>query len=388
MAVRQEKPKRSRAKIVAVRLVSFLLMAALVIGAVALIVYRDTLNLDALRRKIAYWGLERSTLGETDGFDYDGDPSNAFAAYNGGLLVASGTGVRFFGRSGTRYVDETAALTNPAVSASEKLALAYDVGGGTLLGLTGNDVTFRLTLPAGGGIFSARANDAGWCAVTATESGYKNAATVYNAKHEKVFAFDSSERLITDAVVTGDNKTLAAVTIGQTDGAFESTLVRYRLADGKNLEETSLGDRVVLQLGTLGDTFCAVCEEETVFCKPGGELSVYGYNRETFRGFSLGGDGFVALATSKYKAGSLGRLVTVDEKGETLGEVQLTEELLDVSAAGRYVAALFADRLDVYTRDLTLYSQLQGTENARSALMRPDGTAVLIGADSARIYVP
>ncbi len=96
----------------------------------------------------------------------------------------------------------------------------------------------------------------------------------------------------------------------------------------------------------------------------------------------------MALATSRYKAGSLGRLVTVDASGEALGEVQLTEELLDVSAAGRYVAALFADRLDVYTRDLALYSQLQGTENARSALMRPDGTVVLIGAQSARIYVP
>jgi hypothetical protein len=388
MTADQEKPKRSRVKTVAVRLTSFLLMAALVIGAVALIVYRDTLNLDALRRKITYWGLERSALGETDGFDYDGDPSNAFAAYNGGLLVASGTGVRFFGRLGTRYVDETAALTNPAISASGKLAIAYDVGGGTLLGLTGNDITFRLTLPEGGGIFSARANGAGWCAVTTTESGYKGAATVYNAKHEKVFAFDSAERFITDAVVTGDNSTLAAVTIGQTGGAFESCLVRYRLADGKKLEETSLGDRVVLQLGTLGDTFCAVCETETVFYTPGGALSVYGYNRENFRGFSLGGDGFVALATSRYKAGSLGRLVTVDASGEALGEVQLTEELLDVSAAGRYVAALFADRLDVYTRDLALYSQLQGTENARSALMRPDGTVVLIGAQSARIYVP
>lgn len=83
----------------------------------------------------------------------------------------------------------------------------------------------------------------------------------------------------------------------------------------------------------------------------------------------------------------MGRLVVVDASGEALGEVQLTEELLDVSAAGRYVAALFSDRLDVYTHDLTLYSQLRA-QKMPAARSRPDGTVVLIGADSARIYVP
>jgi hypothetical protein len=169
-------------------------MAALVIGAVALIVYRDTLNLDALRRKITYWGLERSALGETDGFDYDGDPSNAFAAYNAACLWRPVRAGGFFGRSGTRYVDETAALTNPAISASGKLAIAYDVGGGTLLGLTGNDITFRLTAARGRRHFLGPRQRSRWLRRHDDESGYKGAATVYNAKHEKVFAFDSAER--------------------------------------------------------------------------------------------------------------------------------------------------------------------------------------------------
>ncbi len=54
----------------------------------------------------------------------------------------------------------------------------------------------------------------------------------------------------------------------------------------------------------------------------------------------------------------------MDASGEALGEVQLTEELLDVSAAGRYVAALFSPTVWTSIRAILLYTDLKGTENA------------------------
>ena len=62
--------------------------------------------------------------------------------------------------------------------------------------------------------------------------------------------------------------------------------------------------------------------------------------------------------------------------------------MLSLSAAGRYVAVLTGDRLDIYTADLELYSTLEGTQGARTVLLLEDGSAILISSDSASFYVP
>ena len=62
--------------------------------------------------------------------------------------------------------------------------------------------------------------------------------------------------------------------------------------------------------------------------------------------------------------------------------------MLSIAAAGRYVAVLTGDRLDIYTDKLELYSTLDGTQGARTVLLMPDGSAILISVDSAGFYIP
>ena len=74
--------------------------------------------------------------------------------------------------------------------------------------------------------------------------------------------------------------------------------------------------------------------------------------------------------------------------GEVQGTLDLEEQVLDLSAAGRYVGVLTASGLTIYTRDLTPYKTLQNTMGARNVVLREDGTAFLVGNDTARLYVP
>ena len=50
------------------RLLAFLLTAALVVGAVALVAWRDRINLDSIRRWFSYRNLERSDSGQAETF--------------------------------------------------------------------------------------------------------------------------------------------------------------------------------------------------------------------------------------------------------------------------------------------------------------------------------
>ena len=71
-----------------------------------------------------------------------------------------------------------------------------------------------------------------------------------------------------------------------------------------------------------------------------------------------------------------------------MAALPVEEQVLSLSAAGRYVGVLTADRLDIYSQDLELYNTLNGTQNAQKVLQRSDGSTMLIDSTTARLYVP
>ena len=103
---------------------------------------------------------------------------------------------------------------------------------------------------------------------------------------------------------------------------------------------------------------------------------------------SLGGDGYAAVLLGRYKVGSQLRLVTVNSDGKELGSLDLDGDVLSMSACGRYVAVLFADRLVIYNKNLKEYATLQGVSSAGDVLMRSDGSAVLAGSAAASVFLP
>ena len=80
--------------------------------------------------------------------------------------------------------------------------------------------------------------------------------------------------------------------------------------------------------------------------------------------------------------GSYGQL------GTELGSLEVSEEVQDISAAGRYLAVLYLDRLVIYNQALETYASLKGTESARGVLMRTDGSALLLSSESAKLFLP
>ena len=103
--------------------------------------------------------------------------------------------------------------------------------------------------------------------------------------------------------------------------------------------------------------------------------------------YSLAGDGFAVALLAKYRAGSQGELWVVSSDGSHKS-LEIDQQVLSLSAAGRYIAVLTGKQLNIYTKDLELYATLDSTQGARQVLLMEDGSAVLISADSASFYVP
>lgn len=240
-------------------------------------------------------------------------------------------------------------------------------------------------------ILSARLNKNGQLTVVTQASGYRGMVTVYDAAYSPVMHIDLSSAFVMDAALSDNGHTLAILTVGQSGGAFATSLELYEMsyASGEYAPDFTcqLGGGVVLETKHTASAVWSLADRGLTVTGHDGRSSGVSWADKHLRRYTLSGDGFAAILLGKYRAGSQAELWVVDESGQRR-VLELNEQVLSISAAGRYLAVLTGDRLDLYTDQLELYNTLEGTQGARNVLLMPDGSAILISADSAGFYIP
>lgn len=381
----ERKPKKKHRVLRGILVFSLTLIVVLAVVLVA--AYRDGTGFDVLRRYFSYGTVE--TVGGEAVYRYDASSGNRFTMLGNKLVVLSETKLSVLDPASGEVWSGQVGMTAPALQGNGTLAVAYDVGGTVLYLVDQEGETARLTLEEEERLISAALNRDGWLAVTTEKTSHKAWVTVYDEDLEKVFEFKSSEHFVVDACVADDHQTLAAVTLGQEDGVFVSRLVFYDLHETEPLAECVIEDGLAAamdwqkdQLVTVSDTCLTVADAA------GNVTSEYRYDGSYLRGYALEGDGFAALLLNRYQSGSVGRLVTVGTDGAVLAELDVNREVLGISAAGRYLAVLYADQLVIYNQALQTYASLTGTDFASGVLMRADGSAVLLSSEYAGLFLP
>jgi hypothetical protein len=204
-----------------------------------------------------------------------------------------------------------------------------------------------------------------------------------------VFEFNSSRRFVMDAVVVGEGERLAAVTLGQENSRFVSNVVLYELTSKDPLANYDITDGLLVEIGADEDRIIAISDTCLTYADAEGNVTgSYAYGDSYLREYDMGGEGFAALQLNRYQSGSIGRIITVGSDGTELGDLEVSEEVLDISAAGRYLAVLYANRVVVYDPALQVYAALTGIDQVRGILMCPDGSVLLLSAESAQLFLP
>lgn len=371
------------------RLLAFLLTLALLLGAVALVAYRDRINLDAIKRYFTYRSLERSDSGQIDAFQFDSSGRGGFSSLGDDLLVWSSAGIRLYSSSGVEYLNDALSLLHPMADIRDDAAVVYDAGGTTLRVYADRAQIFSLDAEQGHEILSARMGPGRTLAVVTRETGYKGVVTLYGSDFQPTMAIRISTRYVMDAIPSQDGKTIAVLTVGQSNNTFESTLALYDRAGDEAFAQCSLGNNAILDLSCSGGVFWALGETGLSIVSTDGATNLTcDYGGAYLKDYSLGGDGYAALLLGKYRAGSSTTLTTVDTKGETIATLDLEDQILDLATSGRYVAVLTASSLTIYTKDLQVYETIDNTMGARNVVLRSDGTAYLASGETAQLCIP
>lgn len=379
-------PKKSGA----LRRVPILLLVLLaVLGVVAFAAFRDIGSVDSLRRLFTYNKVTQDADGRAEAFRYESDRGASYTMLDDALLSVSQSRILLLNARSEEVFSLVVNLKNPAVAACAGRAAVYDVGGKTIYLLDRHGLVRDMSGESGSAVLSASLNDARQVTLVTLKSGYRSAVSVYDASGEPVFTFNSSDRYVMDACTLNDGRHLAAVTLGEADGAFASTLTLYSFESETPVASTTLNGAAVLSLGNIGGTLAALEDDRLTFFDAGGSLrGSYRFDYPYLRGQSAGGSDFAVLLLSRYRSGSSYRLVSVGQNGEVRGTLDVQREVVDVSAAGRYVAVLYSDSLTLYTPEFEEYATLEDTGYARSVFVRADGTALLLGATRAWLYIP
>jgi len=371
------------------RLLALLVTIALILGALVLVVYRDRINLDALERWLTYRELETDEGGQAVPFTHAGGEHMDMAFLDKGILFSSATGTHYYSISGELYAEQVLDLEYPVLSAAKKSGAVYDAGGQSLFLFRNAQQTADITLEGNADLLSARTNDAGWLVVTAQQSGYKGAVTVYNDKMEKKIQISLSSTFVVDAALSPDCKHVAVVTIDQQEGAFHTRVLFYPIDRTEPSAQLDLGNLVTLDMDFEDDRLWLLCNDRLLTMDgSGGDLSSFSFGHRYLKGCSLKGDGFAMLLFSSYASGNAGEVFTLDPRCTQLARMELSGQILDFDCTGNYAALLTGSQLTIYDRLLAPCARLEDTQEARYVGLRSDGTAALASRQQCWLYLP
>ena len=385
--LQEEQPRRLRQKKKPRKWLWLTLTVLVVLGAVAAAVLWDANSFDGLRRSISYARAEKDETGCAKLYYYENDATSRFAALDGSLVTVAANQIRVLDERSRVLYQTGVRFLHPDLVSGGGVAVAYDIGGTTMYVVDSKGLRWQKETE--GELITVSVNPNGYVTASYNKNGAKAAVTVWDSEGNEKFTFNSSQRFVMTAALGRDDRTLAAVTMGQEDGKFQSFLVLYHINSEKEVATTPIDGGVTYALETMQKTFCAVTEQGLYMLDTNGAVKTsYSYGGQFLRRCVMGDGGWATLLLSRYKSGGYASLITVDDEGNELGGCDVDGEVLDISSAGRYVAVLFSDRLIIYDKYLTEVATLPDVSEARAVLMRSDGSAVLAGASSASLYLP
>ena len=335
---------------------------------------------------LAASGVIGSRLNKKDnsGFSADllGFENARFAAAGSGFAAVSDVSCRLYGRNGETLCTASRSYPQLQIAGAEDFAAVWSEGGSgiTLLRRDG-----AADLDFSGGVTAADVNAAGTAVILAGEIGYKGSVTVVDKENNAVYRVYIGSGYPLDADISPDSDRVAVLSL-----TAEGSTVSVYNTDSEQLhaeyreEERSCFDLEYLSDGRL----LLVSAQQATFLKDDGKkLGEVSFEGEFLKGYASG-EGYAVLILGSYKAGSAGQILITDTAGNLLRSLDTAAETEGVSAAGKYLAVRFADETVIYDTELNVLGSLQDTAGIQAAVMRADGSAVIISGGKAAVFEP
>ncbi len=343
----------------------------IVLAAVAIFLYRDKLSSDSIGQIINGSGSAETA---SEAYTYENGSNQFYAAMGSSLAIASSTGLQLLDEQGVTVARQVFTMVNPAVCTSEKNCGFYDIGG-TALRLYSNGEFTELNTEYP--IIALSVNEKGYYALTAEESGYKGAVTVYNDRAAPIYKWYSGSGYTLDAAVSPDCSELA-VLCAEASG---SIIHLFKLDSDDEFASVSLPSELAFKLRyTKNGNFCVLTENALyTYDGKGNALESFIFPDEFLVDYELA-DEFLSLVLSKYVSGSQVSVTTLSMDGKVLGTLNLDYEPTALSSAEQKLLILGPGSATLYSKNLEEQKAAEVTAGYKSAVLLPKQQVLLLAS--------
>ena len=317
----------------------------------------------------------------------DSHTSSGYAAFDDGLAVGTISGLFTYDIEGKETALAQNPMTVPQLRTGGNLVLACDIGGSAVCAIeAGHGEVYNEHLD--GILLDGDVSADGAACYALSTPATKTLLTVLDADQHNIYNWYSETAFIPQCAVSAGATHLVGISLGQQSGIFESSAVIFSTTAEDPLATVSLGNDYFVDLDFVtGNTLCAVGEAGAHFFNLSGEtIGVYDYSDTYLTHYDIQGDGFIALTTNKNRAGGQFTLTTLDTSGKQLSSLQISSPILDISAAGNYLAVLTEDDLTIYNARLKVCAQTSNEAEATQVVARTNGTALMISDEAAILF--
>jgi len=329
------------------RFFRYLLLCVLVLTlALIVILNRDNINMDNLRRFFAKIDIGVSTSSEQDGQQIDliYEEDVRVASFKDGLAHLTPSELTVLDNQGTVFLSAKTGFGTPELIAGKRYIVCYDRGGTDILVSNSFAVVFEKSMPEN--ISYITMSDENYMAIITSGNGYKNSLYVYNSSFEKVFVWHSNERYLLNAAVSPDKKTVALICYNVNDSSPE--LVGIHLDEEEIAWQSPLKDLPLdLCYKSAGNVALLYADRLEYFSGKGESGKVYEFKKNYLQGFSFNSEHTVLLLSGSKRGEST--LYSINDRGKESAVFETGACVTGLDVRENRVALLDGERVRVYS---------------------------------------
>lgn len=339
--------KKRRRKLRVKRLVGFLAVLILAVGAVVAASIFDL-------SEIGSWFSSSEGDGGTFPRKLMGDRAVSFTAFGENLELVTSSKIYRYNADGSLLYSSPHSYSSPAAESNGKVTLLYGIGGYSFRidNQTGTLYEKELTNKVLCGAISSDSQ----AAIVTSEDRYTSSVTVYNASGTQNYKWYAFGEHITDVCFFPGNNGVAVACAGAENGQLYTCIyyLDFSITDETKIANLKLYDTMVLDMTyQSGGQLCIVGDDRVVFSDGQGQQTAAYHYTSALKDYTFMADGIPVLLMESYSSTGVETLLAVDGDGNVIGSKQLEQEGIDLSGDSGGVALLTGSTAYYYDTGLT-----------------------------------
>lgn len=323
----------------------------------------------------------------------DGYPANIsgtsvsyenFILMGNGPVTASDTSISVLNESAKELLNKQHSYSTPAIRASKKRAILYNIGG------TGYSIYSKTGVlaekNADNKLINADINSEGTYAMLTQSSGYFSRLMVYTEYNEERYKYSFADYYANLISLSESNKTAAVAGFGAVNGGLSSVLYIIDFSSEKPYKTYEFSEEFILaveylengNVAVVGDTAAYVVNPET------DAIERYGYNNLTLTTYCINKSSGIVLSLSTSGDGNSCTVVPINAEGKTGKKTETQHKIVSVSNFGDKLVFLANGTAYYYDNQGTLLGAFSAGNDACKILLYDDAAAYVMGINEIR----